>query len=41
VLSTRNAGEEYVGGSGATLPKPMKDAQPKLYGSQVKNYMCS
>jgi len=40
VLSTRNGGEEYVGGSGTTLPKAMKDAQSKLYGSQVKNYYC-
>lgn len=41
VLSTRGIGEEYVGGSGSTLPKAMSDAQKKLYGSQVKNYMCS
>ena len=40
VLSTRNGGEEYVGGSGTTLPKAMKDAQSRLYGSQVKNYYC-
>ncbi|WP_319458172.1 MULTISPECIES: DUF4189 domain-containing protein [unclassified Mycobacterium] len=40
VLSTRNGGAEYVGGSGTTLPKAMKDAQSKLYGSQVKNYYC-
>jgi hypothetical protein len=41
VLSTRGIGEECVGGSGSTLPKAMSDAQKKLYGSQVKNYMCS
>gem|GEM_PF-2775771 len=41
VLSTRGIGEEYVGGSGSTLPKAMTDAQKKLYGSQVKSYMCS
>jgi hypothetical protein len=41
VLSTRGIGEEYVGGSGSTLPKAMSDAQKKLYGSQVKNYLCS
>jgi hypothetical protein len=40
VLSTRNGGEEYTGGSGATLPKALKDAQSRLYGSQVKNYYC-
>jgi hypothetical protein len=41
VPSTRGIGEEYVGGSGSTLPEAMSDAQRKLHGRQVKNYMCS
>ena len=40
VLSTRGVGEEYVGGSAKTLPLAMKDAQKKLYGSQVKVSYC-
>lgn len=40
VLSTRGTGEEYAGGSAATLPLAMRDAQRKLYGSQVKVSYC-